>query len=303
MKMTNLFAKRILSLACAAAILAGTPLVSLHANAASTIKRVGTQNKSVITGQEFELKVTKSKGVRENDLKWTIANTSIVAYDDNDRYDDEMEFRAKKAGTTKITCKNTKNGNAVTFNVTVKSTSKTNTISISGAKTRSIKVGQGLELKVKTHNGAKERNLKWTVANTAIVAYADKDRYGDDMDFRAKKAGTTKITCKDTKTGDSVVYTVTVKKPASNDTISRVGAQARTYRVNREFELEVNKYNGAKKNNLKWSISNTAVVAFDDGDRYGDDMEFRTKKAGTATITCKDTKTGDKVTYKITVKK
>lgn len=302
MKMTNLVTKRILSIACAAVLLAGTPLVSLSADAASTIKRVGNQKKSVITGQEFELKVSKAKGVRDNDLKWTIANTSIVAYDDNDRYDDDMDFKAKKAGTTKITCKNTKNGNTVTFQITVKSTSKKNTISSSGAKTRSIKVGQELELKVKKLNGAKERNLKWTVSDTSIVAFADKDRYGDDMDFRAKKAGTTKITCKDTSTGDKVTYTVTVKKPSSTDTISRVGNQSRTYRVNREFDLEVNTYNGAKERNLKWSISNTSVVAFDDDDRYGDDMEFRAKKAGTATITCKDVSNGDTVTYKITVK-
>ena len=84
---------------------------------------VGSKNRSVFVGEEFELEVKKSASVRESNLKWTIDNPSIVKFEDsNDKYegDDEMDFVALKKGTTTITCKDKKSGRKASFTVTVK---------------------------------------------------------------------------------------------------------------------------------------------------------------------------------------
>ena len=60
----------------------------------------------------------------------------------------------------------------------------------------------------------------------------------------------------------------------------------------------------ADDDQLIWNIvKGKKVISFaEDDDRYGDDeVEFRAKKLGTATITCKNTRTQKKVKFKITV--
>lgn len=176
-----------------------------------SITAVGAATKSYNVGKEFELKVKKGTGVNENKLKWTIANTKIVKFDDKDRYGDDMEFKALKAGTTKITCTNTANNKKVTYTIKVTgSTTSKNKIYLVGNKTKSVKLQKDFELEVKKGSGVKEKNLKWTIANTSIVKFDDDDRYGDDMEFRAVKKGTTTITCTNTATNQKITYTVKV---------------------------------------------------------------------------------------------
>lgn len=62
----------------------------------------------------------KSKGVSDRKLKWSIENTKCVGFEPGEKkWGDEVEFIAKKPGTTKITCTNTTTGKSVTFTVEV----------------------------------------------------------------------------------------------------------------------------------------------------------------------------------------
>lgn len=192
--------------------------VSVSAFAAQTITRSGAKNRTVTKGKTFELKVLKTASVDDDDLKWSIKNKNIVAFDDQDHYDDDMDFRAVKAGSTTITCKNTRTGEKVTYKVTVKkpnnSNSSASTIKASGSKNRTVYVGQEFELEVKCSKGVSERNLKWTIKDSDIAAFEDpEDEFeGDDeVDFIALKAGTTTITCKNTATNEKVTFTIQVK--------------------------------------------------------------------------------------------
>ena len=211
-KNTNL-AKKLFTILFAAALVLGTVLMPLNAEAKTTktITRIGTKSRTVKAGQEFELKVKKARGVKEKNLKWSISNSKIVAFEDNDRYDDEMDFIAKKAGTTKITCKNTKTGEKITFSITVKKGSTT-AISRVGAKTRTVGIGREFELEVKRASKVKKRDLKWTIKDTSIVDFEDPHDsiYDDEMEFVAKKKGTTTIKCTNVKTKKSVSFTIKV---------------------------------------------------------------------------------------------
>ncbi len=69
-----------------------------------TISKVGETTKIIEEGDDFELKVKKSSAIKNNQLKWQIADSSIVRFDDNDHFGKIVEFKAEKSGTTKITC-------------------------------------------------------------------------------------------------------------------------------------------------------------------------------------------------------
>ena len=71
---------------------------------------------------ELEVKKTKGKGVKDRQLKWTVEDSSVLAFEDMDDgiYDDEMEFVGIKPGKTTVTCTNTANKEKVTFTITVK---------------------------------------------------------------------------------------------------------------------------------------------------------------------------------------
>lgn len=84
-----------------------------------TIRRSGSAVRTVETGDDFELKVRKSSGVRDRNLRWSIADKNIVRFDDDDRYDNEVEFKALRIGKTQITCRNIKTNSTVTFTVKV----------------------------------------------------------------------------------------------------------------------------------------------------------------------------------------
>ena len=89
-----------------------------------TICAKGSLKRSVRVNGELELEVkkTKGKGVKDRQLKWTVEDSSILAFEDMDDgiYDDEMEFVGIKPGKTTVTCTNTANKEKVTFTITVK---------------------------------------------------------------------------------------------------------------------------------------------------------------------------------------
>ena len=140
------------------------------------IEREGSAKRTVYVGKSFELEVEKGKKLRDNDLYWSVGNSKIVKIVDKDRTDDEIDLKAVKTGKTKVYCKNKVTGNKLSYTITVKKASK------------------GIS----------------RVGNTSIVGFDDDDRYDNEMEFIARNAGTTKIYAKNTKTGNSIAYTVNV---------------------------------------------------------------------------------------------
>ena len=178
-------------------------------------------------------------------------------------------------------------------------------IKASGKKTITVQAGRGFDLKVRTSpNDADEDYLKWSiVSGSKYVRFDDDDRYDDEIELKAKKAGTAKVRCTIRGTKKQVTFTVKVKKSStsSNKKIKAVSSKTRTVRAGQDFSLQVRKYYGLNDWNLKWSIQDTSIVRFDDDDRYDDEVEFRARNAGTTKIYCKNKKTGQTITFTVTV--
>lgn len=184
--------------------------------------REGKKKRSIIKGKIFELEVDKPESVKDKNLTWSIKDSSIVTFAGKERHDDDIKFKALKAGTTKITCRNTKTDKKISFNIVVKNVSKTKkassknkTIQAKGSLKRSIRVNGELELEVKKTKGkgVKDRQLKWTVEDSSVLAFEDMDDgiYDDEMEFVGIKPGKTTVTCTNTANKEKVTFTITVK--------------------------------------------------------------------------------------------
>lgn len=184
------------------------------------ISALGKKTVTVTAGKEFELKVRTTPDDADDDyLSWKIISGSrYVEFAEDDRRDDEIELKAKKAGTAKIRCTIRGTKKRVTFTVKVKAAPKTSKeIEIRGKQKRTVEVGDDFHLKIKKYSGLKEKYLEWNIRDTSIVRFDDDDRTDDEVEFEAKKTGTTTITCTDTKTGYSVTFTVTVVPELNHD--------------------------------------------------------------------------------------
>ena len=173
-----------------------------------------------------------------------------------------------------------------------------------GKKKITVQAGREFELKVRTSPGnADDDYLKWSiVSGSKYVRFDDSDRYDDEIELRARKAGTAKVRCTILGTNKNVTFTVKVKKaPASSKKIRALSSTTRTVYAGQEFSLKVKKYPGLNDWNLKWSIQNPSVVGFDDDDLFDDEMDFRARNTGTTNIYFKNKKTGQIITFQITV--
>lgn len=290
---------RFLALALSAVLAAGSIAPVTVQAASNTISRIGNKERSVYVGGELELSVKKNGSFSDNKIHWTISDTSILKYDDDDRYDDDIELRAVKKGTTKVTAKNLNTGGKIVYTVTVKKSS--NTISRIGEAKRSVTAGKEFELAVKKNGSFSDNEIHWTIADTSIVKFDDDDRYDNDIDLKAVKAGTTKVTAKNLLTGGKLVYTITVKKASGSNLISRVGNASRTVEVDEDIELRVTKGSGLANSDIEWSIEDTSILRFEDGDNVGPEVELEARKTGTTKVTAKNLKTGGKLVYTIKV--
>lgn len=170
-----------------------------------------------------------------------------------------------------------------------------------GAKTKNMKVGKTLELEVEKGRNVKDSDLWWSVSSgSSVVKITSSDRSDEDVTIKALKAGTAKVRCKNNKTGGSLYYTVKVTKLGAYK-IARVGSATKTVEVGDEIDLNVVK--GSKLNNsqIKWSIGNSDLLRFEDGDKTGTNVEVEGKKVGTTKVTAKNTYTGGKIVYTIKV--
>lgn len=266
------------------------------------ISRVGAKERSVAVGQELELEVKEGRALNDNDIKWTSSNTSVLKYAENDRYDDEMEFKAVKKGKATVTAKNLETGGKIYFYVTVKAKANNIYISRIGNKNRSVNAGSEFELSVKKGSGLSDNNILWTSSNTSVVKYDDDDRYDNEMEFKAVKAGKSTITAKNLKTGGKVYYYVTVKSNVGPYNIARVGNAKRYVEADDDIDLKVLKGSKLKNSQIKWAISDTSLLRFEDGDKSGTEVEVEAKgKAGTAKVTAHNLKTGGKLVYTVVI--
>lgn len=173
-----------------------------------------------------------------------------------------------------------------------------------GKKSVTVTAGSEFSLKVRTTPyNADDDFLKWTITSgSKYVQFDDDDRNDDDIELIARKKGTAKVTCSIRGTKKKVTFTVKVKAaktPAKK--IKIYGPASRTVEAGDDFELKIKKYRGLSDRDLKWSISDTSVIRFDDDDTSDDEVEFYAKKIGKTTITCTNTKTGQSVTFKVKV--
>lgn len=266
------------------------------------ISRVGSKDRTVKAGQYFELEVREGRALNDNDIKWTSSNTDIVKYAESDRYDDEMEFKALKKGSVKITAKNLETGGKIVYNITVKSNSKKYTISRVGEKNRTVKDGQEFELRVSRSSGMSENDIKWTSSNTSVVRYDDDDRYDNEMEFQAVKPGKSTITATNLTTGGKIYYYVTVKENSGSVKISRVGNATRYVEADDDIELRVKKGSGLKNSQIKWTVSDSSKIWFEDGDNYGSEVELETGyETGTVKVTAHNLVTGGKLVYTVKI--
>lgn len=269
---------------------------SLRAPSSSSTK------KTVRAGRDFELKVRFSPSYAEEDyLVWSIVKgSSYVRFDDDDRTGDEVELKARRAGTAIVRCKIRGTNTYVDFTITVGSNSVSSIKAVRSSKT--VTAGSDFDLKVRmTPSYADENKLSWRIVKgSSYVRFDDDDRYDDEMEFTARRAGKAVIRCQIRGTNKYVDFNVTVKAPSYK--ISRVGSSTKYVRAGRDFELKVKKSDGLSDRYLRWTIANRSIVAFDDDDRTGDDVEFRARRKGTTKVTCKNTKTGKSITYTIRVR-
>lgn len=179
------------------------------------ISAIGKKKVTMTVGQEKELRVQMKPLHADDDfLRWKIVSgKKYVRFDDYDRSDDSIEIVALKAGTAKVRCYiNGKPSKKVTFTIKVKKASqKSGSIIAKGSKTKYVEVYDDFDLEVKKLRSVSGRNLKWTIANTAVVDFENRyETTGADVEFFAKKTGTTTVTCTNSATQDKVTFTVKV---------------------------------------------------------------------------------------------
>ncbi len=266
------------------------------------IERVGAKDRSVKVGQEFELKVNHGRGLDDDQIKWTIGNTNIARLADDDRYDDEVEFRALKKGTVKITANNLETGGKIVYTINVKAKNQGLWLSQVGNASRTIAPNKDFELRVNKGDALKGSQIKWTIGNTNIVKFDDDDRYGVEIELESKKAGTTKVTANNLATGGKIVYTITVKSSLGPYNMAYVGKAKKFAGTDDDIELEVRKGSALKDSQIKWTIGNTNLLKFEDGDNIGREVELETKgKSGTVKVTAHNLKTGGKLVYTVVI--
>ena len=178
------------------------------------ISAVGKKSLTMKVGEEKKLRVLmKPRYANDDFLRWKIVSgKKYVSFGDYDRNDDSIDIIAKKAGTAKVCCYiNGKSSKKVTFTIKVKKSSgKKKTIAAKGSTTIYEEVYDDFDLEVRKLTAVSNKYLKWTIADKDIIGFGSHLTKGPEVEFFAKKVGTTKITCTNTKTKEKISFTVKV---------------------------------------------------------------------------------------------
>ena len=82
-------------------------------------KKVGNTTKTMENDDDLELRVSKGSGLKNSEVVWSIADTSILRFEDGDNKGAEVEVEARRVGTTKVTAKNTRTGGKIVYTIKV----------------------------------------------------------------------------------------------------------------------------------------------------------------------------------------
>lgn len=213
-------AKKIfLSLLAAVLVTTGVTGLTVQADGGKPKKvSIPKSSMKVMQGKEFEIKAKMTpKRSDDNYLRWQIiSGKQYVRFEDSDRDGDDMDFIAVKPGKAKIRCyvagKNKKKyGDVIT--VTVQKRKADYSLNRVGGEVKYEEVYDDFDLEVKKGHSIKDSELTWSIEDTDIADFETNRKTGTEVEFRAKKIGTTKITCtctnKNAKT-KKITYTVKV---------------------------------------------------------------------------------------------
>jgi hypothetical protein len=86
----------------------------------------------------------------------------------------------------------------------------TSTISRVGSATKTVELGDDIDVKVTKGSGLSNSDITWSIGDTSILRFEDGDKTGTEVEVEARKIGTTKVTVKNLHTGGKIVYTIKV---------------------------------------------------------------------------------------------
>lgn len=169
---------------------------------------------------------------------------------------------------------------------------------------KTVYEGNRFELDADVNRGAEDDYLEWKIiSGKGVVKFVDYEKYGDEAELKAVKAGKAKVQVYvNGKTGKKVqdTITITVKKASSGGgKIMAKGSTTKYEEVYDDFDLEVLKSKSSiKESKIKWKIQKPDIVRFLNGKHTGHEVDFYAKKTGKTKIYC--TYNNGKKTYKIT---
>lgn len=170
-------------------------------------------------------------------------------------------------------------GSAASIPVKAENDPKPTRITRLSSTSKTVRTGK--EFEIKAYTGLRdfdEDDLVWSVNNTKIVKFEDRDRTGDDMDFVAGKAGTAYITCQIRGTDEKKTCKVKVTERKGK---ARIAVEDKTMDVDQgEWEdIEAKLVGGNYKNRkLTYKVSNKKIIRVKRGKVYG-------RRVGRAKIT------------------
>ncbi len=169
-------------------------------------------------GHKFEIKASVSPHHADDDyVRWEIiSGKKCVSFEDNDHSGDDIDMIAEKPGTAKVRCYisgRNKKTSGDTITIHVKKSTGDYSLRRDGSAEKYEEVHDDFDLEVKAEHSIKNSELVWDIKNTDIVTYNHDQKGGREIEFYAKKTGTTKITCTCTNknaTPKSITYTIHV---------------------------------------------------------------------------------------------
>lgn len=169
-------------------------------------------------GHKFEIKASVSPRHADDDyVQWEIiSGKKCVSFEDYDHSGDDVDMIAKKPGTAKVRCyisgrNKEKSGDTITIHV--KKSAGGYSLRRDGSARKYEEVHDEFDLEVKAGHSIKDSELHWDIKDKNIVGYNYDIKNGREVEFYAKKTGTTKITCTCTNkkaSPKSITYTVHV---------------------------------------------------------------------------------------------
>ena len=216
-------AKQFVTTLLIAATIIGAGAVPAHADAIPSKVSLAQSSKTVAQGKKFELKAQTTPYDAEDDyICWEIVSgEDYVMFEDYDQTGDDMDFIAVKPGTATIRCyvygKNkTTSGDTIT--ITVTKSKNDYSLKRADAPVKYEEVWDDFDLEVKAGRSIKNSELKWEIKDSRILSFATGIKTGREVEFYAKKTGTTKVTCSYTNgKGEKKTVTYTVNVVADDD--------------------------------------------------------------------------------------